>query len=234
MGEDFLDNLVMETTDTVEGAIRGRASFGNQYMDMRMEVDAISKGLDHGHHPWHKLKACGCVQEFHKCTHRRETERIEELSPEAEEKTQHFGDGEDDLTVRDIQQKFFAHPLAPFLTAFSMAGRTKSAGFAGKHQQPLFPTVGTPDAGKSTHRIAVVEITLDHFLDDRTEEAVLSFKATLIFGQEPVEEMEKHPVEDGALWMTLVINPCHGTAGMIQEMGQDSNLQISSPVNGHL
>ena len=34
MGEDFLDNLVMETTDTVDSAIRGCAPFGNQYMDI--------------------------------------------------------------------------------------------------------------------------------------------------------------------------------------------------------
>jgi len=37
----------METTDTVEGTIRGCAPFGNQYMDMGMEIDAITEGLDH-------------------------------------------------------------------------------------------------------------------------------------------------------------------------------------------
>ena len=40
----------MEAGDMVEGAIRGCASFGNQDMDMRMEVDAISESLDHRHH----------------------------------------------------------------------------------------------------------------------------------------------------------------------------------------
>ena len=77
VGEDFLDNLVMETTDTMESAIRGCAPFGNQYMDMGMEIDAISESLDYRHHSWHELKTCGCVQEFHKCMHRRETEIIE-------------------------------------------------------------------------------------------------------------------------------------------------------------
>jgi hypothetical protein len=79
VGEDFLDNLVTETTGMVKSTIRGCASFGHQNMNMRMEVDAVTKSLDHGHHSWHKLKACGCVEKFHKCTHRRETERIEEL-----------------------------------------------------------------------------------------------------------------------------------------------------------
>jgi len=66
MSEDFLDNLVTERTNTVEGAIRSCASFGNQYMDMGMEVDAASEGLDDSHHSRHKLKACGRVQEFQK------------------------------------------------------------------------------------------------------------------------------------------------------------------------
>jgi hypothetical protein len=51
MGEDFLDNLVMETTDTVKSAIRGCASFGNQDMDIRMEVDAITESLDQKRSP---------------------------------------------------------------------------------------------------------------------------------------------------------------------------------------
>jgi hypothetical protein len=66
MGEDFLDELVMETTDMVKGTIRGCASFGHQTVNVRMEIDAIAEGLDHGHHCRHKLKACSCVQEFHK------------------------------------------------------------------------------------------------------------------------------------------------------------------------
>jgi tetratricopeptide (TPR) repeat protein len=81
MGEDFLDELVMETTDMVKGTIRGCASFGHQTVNVRMEIDAIAEGLDHGHHCRHKLKACSCLQEFHKCAHRRETERIEKLNP---------------------------------------------------------------------------------------------------------------------------------------------------------
>ena len=82
VGEDFLDNLVMETTNMMESAIRSCASFANQDVDMRVEVDAIAESLDYGHYSLHDLKACGCVQKFHKCTHRRETEIIEELSLE--------------------------------------------------------------------------------------------------------------------------------------------------------
>ena len=59
MGEDLLDNLVMEARDMVKNTIQGGASFGHQAVNMRMEVDAVAASLDHGHHSPHKLKkAC--------------------------------------------------------------------------------------------------------------------------------------------------------------------------------
>jgi hypothetical protein len=180
MGEDFLDDFVVETTDTVKSTIRGCASLGHQDMNVWMEVDAVTEGLDHGHHSRHDLKTCGCVQEFHKCSYSRETERVEELSLEAEKQTQHLGHGEDDLTVRGIQEKFLPHPLSPFLSALGMTRWTEPASLAGKHKRPLFPTVGTPDAGKAAHGIAAVQVTLHYLMDNRTEEAILLLKPALI------------------------------------------------------
>jgi hypothetical protein len=144
------------------------------------------------------------------CKHRRETKRIEKLSLEAEEQTQHLRDGEDDLTVGDIQQEFLPHPLTPFLRAFSMAGWTESARLAGKHKQPLFPAVGISDAGKPAHRIAAVEIFFDNILDYRTEIPVFLLETILIFSKKPLEIMKKHTIEHCMFRMTLTINPCHG------------------------
>ena len=45
VGEDLLDNLIMEKANMMEGSIRGGASFCNQDMDMRMEVDAVTESL---------------------------------------------------------------------------------------------------------------------------------------------------------------------------------------------
>ena len=91
MCEKIADGAIMEVRNTMKSTIRGRASFGHQDMDMGMEVDAVTESLDHGHHSWHELQVCGCVQEIHKCTRCRETEIIEELSIETEEQTQHIG-----------------------------------------------------------------------------------------------------------------------------------------------
>ena len=64
VGEDFLDNLVMEARDMVKSTIRGCASFGYQTVNVGMEVDAVTESLDYGHNTRHNLKACRCVQEF--------------------------------------------------------------------------------------------------------------------------------------------------------------------------
>jgi hypothetical protein len=77
VGEKITDDVIMEEGDTVEGAIGSCTSFGHQNMDMRMEIDAISEGLNHHHHSRHELQACDCVQIFHKYTHCTETERID-------------------------------------------------------------------------------------------------------------------------------------------------------------
>ncbi len=74
VGEDFLDGLVMETTDMVKSTIRGCASFGHQHMDVGMKIDALSESLDHGHHSWHEHPAGGCMQKLHKCAYRTERE----------------------------------------------------------------------------------------------------------------------------------------------------------------
>jgi hypothetical protein len=66
-----------------------------------------------------------------------------------------------------------------------MTRRAEPACLAGKHQQALFPAVGTPDAGKPAHRIAAVEILLYHLLDYRTEVPVLLLETILIFPEEP-------------------------------------------------
>jgi len=86
--------------------------------------------------------------------------------------------------VGDIQQKFLPHPLSPFLTSFGMTRRTEPACLAGKHQEPLFLTVGTPDAGKSAHRIAAVEILLNNILDDWTEISIFLLETILILSKE--------------------------------------------------
>jgi hypothetical protein len=90
-----------------------------------------------------------------------------------------------------------------------MTRRAESPGSAREHNEPLLPTVGTPDSSEPAAGIAAVEIALDHLLDDRPEKTVLPLETTFILSQEPLEMMEKHPVEDGPLRMPSTIDSRH-------------------------
>jgi hypothetical protein len=78
-------------------------------------------------------------------------------------------------------------------------------------QPRIFPTVGTPDAGKATHWIAAVEILLDNILDYRTDLPVLLLKTILIFTKEALKIIKEHPIKNRVFRMTLAVDPCHGS-----------------------
>jgi len=124
-------------------------------------------------------------------------------------RNKHPGDGEDDLAVRDVEEKLFPHPFTPFLQPPGMARGTETAGAAGKHQESFLATVWTADAGKPAAGVAAIEVALDHLLDDRAEETILLLEPALVFRQEAVEVMEQHPIEDSPLGMSRTVNSCH-------------------------
>ena len=138
-----------------------------------MKIDAIAKGLDAGHHTRKKLCVGRCLEVFEESL--------------------------DGCLAKISQKQLFPQPFAPLLKPLGEAGRTKSSGVTGQHQEAFLPTVGTADAGKSATGVTAVEIALDHLLDDGPEETILLLKAVLIFSQELVKVMEEDAVKDGAL-----------------------------------
>ena len=111
--------------------------------------------------------------------------------------------------MRDAQEERLSHPLPPFLHSLGVAGGTEPARLAGEGQEMSRPAAWAPDAGEPAAGIAAVEVALHRLLDDRPEKSVLLLKATLIHSQEPVEMMEKHPVENGPLRISGTIESRH-------------------------
>jgi hypothetical protein len=95
-----------------------------------------------------------------------------------------FGNDEDDLAMRDTQNRLLPHPFAPLLKPFGMAGGAESSRSTGEGQKEISATARTADAGEPAARVAAVQIALYDLLDDRTEEAVLLLEAALIISQE--------------------------------------------------
>jgi len=134
-------------------------------------------------------------EKLHKCAYRTETEIIEELSLEAKEQPKHLGNGKDNLTVGDIKEKLCPYPRAPLLAPLGMTRRIETSGLVREAQEAFLSTIWTANSCKSAHRIATVEITLDHLLDYRTQVAILSLKPVLVFSEKLLEAMKEHPIK---------------------------------------
>ena len=91
-----------------------------------------------------------------------------------------------------------------------MARWAESSCLTREHKKALLPTVWTPDASETAHRVAAVQILFHHLLHNRAKIAVLPLKTVLIFQKELLKIMKKDSVENNPLWMTLTVNPCHG------------------------
>jgi len=200
---------IIKGADLMEGAGRIHPALGHQEMERGVEIDAVPERLDDGdkagleHRPRCGLK----IKE--KRPDGTAAKIPQELPLELEEHPEHLRDDEDHLTMRNIEEERLPHPLAPLLKPLGMARRAKSSGLAGKHQQMFRPAAWAPDPGKAAARIAAIEIALDDLLDDRPEKAVFPLEPALVFRDEPLEMVEKHPVENGPFRMTRAIDSRH-------------------------
>jgi len=206
---------------------------------MEMKIDPVPQGLDDGDDAGSKRAPGQGLELTDQGPEGAEAKVPQQPALVLGEGPQHPGDRENHLTVWDIQQKRFPHQLAPLLKALGMGGGAEPPGLAGKHQKMLRPAARTADAGKPAARVPAVQTSLrgakrrsnlmhwrymmrsprslrslvmafDGFLDNRPEEAILLLETAPVFGEELVEMMKKHPVEDGAFRMSGTGDSCHG------------------------
>ena len=103
------------------------SSLCHKKMKMGVKINPASKRLYHGDNAWGKLSASNGLEVFQKGLFPAETESGEKRAFVFEEYSQHLGDGEDDLAVRDIEKKLLPHPLSPLFPPFGMTGRAESS-----------------------------------------------------------------------------------------------------------
>jgi len=207
--EDLGQAQIVDPGNLMEDAGRVRPALRHQEMEMRVEIDAVPEGLDDGDNPRLERRPGRSLQIEEKRPFGTAAKIPQELPLELEEHPEHLRDDEDHLTMRDVEKERLPHPLAPLLKPLGMARRAKPSGFAGKHQKMFRPAAWTPDPGKSAAGIAAVKIFFDDILDDRPEITIVPLEAALVFGDEPLEMMEKHPVENGAFRMTRTVDSRH-------------------------
>jgi len=148
---------------------------------MGMEIEPLAKGLDDGHHTRDELFASCGLEVMEEGLDGGMAEFTKKLASELEEDAENFGNDEDDLAMRDVQNKCLPHPLAPLLKAFGMAGGAESSGSTGEGQKQISATARTADACEPTARVAAVEIFFYNLTDDLPEIPALLLEPVLIF-----------------------------------------------------
>lgn len=166
-GEKLRQPRIIDAGDLMEEAVCAHPALGHEEMEVGVEVDPVAKCLDGRDDSGHKFTPGDSFEITGQGAKGQAAEFTQELAVILEENPEHLRDGEDDLTVGDIEEKLLPHPLAPLLKALGMAGGTKSPGAAGEHKQPFFPAVRTADASKPATWVAAIEVALYDFLDDR-------------------------------------------------------------------
>jgi len=63
---------------------------------------------------------------------------------------------------------------------FGLAGRTKTADFAGELKEKFVSTVGTANPGESLFQISAFQVGTDDISNHRPEKTILSFKFFLV------------------------------------------------------
>ena len=91
----------------MEVTIWSYASLSNQNMNVRVEIDAISEGLDDRNDSGHQIKVSIKLEVLQEGLNCSQTERGKKRSLEKEENPQHLGHGKDDLVVRDEHGSLF-------------------------------------------------------------------------------------------------------------------------------
>jgi hypothetical protein len=146
----------MEAAVFVEEAVRG------EHMEMGMKDEVIAKGVDRGGSGDSAIgeteayaegiaqALCGGLEE-----------EMEEVPAFAEDTTQHFWEGEDELAVGDCVADGIRDPCAGVSDPALMAGGAEVAGFASECEELFVTAIGTLKASKARGEVATSKKSAD-------------------------------------------------------------------------
>jgi len=139
-----------------------------------MPVQEFPVGLDGGHHARQHVLAAELALDFRPDARPGAGgELAQQLAVEAGVQSQAFGDGQDDLPVRDGKADVFGHVDSRQQGTFLVARGAGAALLAGKGHKHFVVAVGAADAGEALAQVAAGEKSPHGALDDRPPEAVL-------------------------------------------------------------
>ena len=155
MAEDFTEWADVTLGQPMKGPVRGKHTIGYEHMKMGMKDEVVSEGVDGGDGAKFAL---GQIELRPKDVSEGLDGTMEEQAHQppalAKDAPQHFGNGENHLSVRDLMADVGSDPLAGGAHASLMARGAEVAGLAGEGEQALVAAVGAFEAGESGGKIA--------------------------------------------------------------------------------
>jgi len=101
-------------------------------------------------------------------------EVAQELPVVPEVNPEHFGDGEDILTVRDREENLTEDELSKEEDLFLVTGGTEVSALTGKGNQKFFATRWATCFGEAPGQVAAVDELVDYVFNDRSKVSVCS------------------------------------------------------------
>jgi hypothetical protein len=146
----------------VKATVGGEKSVGGEDVEMRVEEEVAAEGVDGGDGTEFAVGevetgAEGFLEGFGGGF----DEEVEEVAAFGEETAQDFGDGEDELAVRDFVADGGGDPIGSLADAALVAGRAEVAAFAGEGDEAFVAAVRAVEAEEAGGEVAAAEEVAD-------------------------------------------------------------------------
>ena len=158
VAEEFGERCEVLCWHAVEAAVFVEQAVGSENVEVRMENKVVAEGVGGGgggDAPAGQVEAGaeGVAQAFGGALE----EEMKEVAAFAKDASQHFGDGEDELSVRDGVADAGGDPFAGLAGAALVAGGAEVPGFAGEGEELFVAAIGAKVAGEAGGEIAAAQ-----------------------------------------------------------------------------
>ena len=187
---DFLEGegMAKQLGHRADGSLRqavkvpvgGKQAVSDEHVEMGVEDEVIAKSMNGGDgadfaYGKIELEAKGFGQGIDCALE----QKRKQLATFAKDTAQHFGNGENHLSMRDLMTYRSRDPVAGGSHAALVAGGAEVASFAGEGEQPLMAAIGAFEARESGGKIAAAEEGFDGGDGGRFERA--EYRAVCFF-----------------------------------------------------
>jgi len=171
----------------VEAAVWGEESVGGEDVEVRVEDEVVAESVDGGDGSEFAIGEIETgAEDFLEGIGGGFEKEVEEIAAFAEDASEDFGDGEDELAVRDFVADGGGDPVGGLADAALMAGGTEVAALASEGEEAFVAAVRAMEAEEAGGEVAAAEEVADGGEDVGAERAEGGTVEFFVAGEEGV------------------------------------------------